>query len=155
MSSIGLMHPSVDRLAKCPEYCRTGGFGTRQGVLAAMAGPMPVFATDETVVTVMGNVATPPGSGAFSVHLGALARGPADALTGTGFDAPPIGSGASSAPGNPGFCVFSLTGSVSAGVVTLSGAVRESSIKTLIGTPVSVTAHTSNGSITSFSARSP
>lgn len=117
------------------------------GVLAAMAGPMPVFATNEAVVTVMGNV-TLPGPGGFSVHLGAVARGPADALTGTGFDAPPIGSGASSAPGNPGFCVFPLTGSVSAGVVTLSGAVRESSIKTLIGTPVSVTADTSNGSIT-------
>ncbi len=118
------------------------------GVLAAMTGPLPVFATDGTVVTVMGNVTTPPGPNAFSVHLGAVARGPADALTGTGFDAPPIGSGASSAPGNPGFCVFPLTGSVSAGVVTLSGAVRESSMKTLIGTPVMVTADTSNGSIT-------
>ncbi len=118
------------------------------GVLAAMAVPMPASAAAETVVTVMGNVATPPGPGAFSVHLGALTRGPADALTGTGFDLPPIGSGASSAPGNPGFCVFPLTGSVSAGVVTLSGAVKESSIKALIGTPVRVMADMSNGSIT-------
>jgi hypothetical protein len=113
-----------------------------------MAGPMPVFATDETVVTVMGNIATPPGPGAFSAHLGALARGPAGALTGTGFDAPPIGSGASGAPGNPGFCVFPLTGSVSADVVTLSGAVKQSSVKALIGFPVSVNADTSTGSIT-------
>ncbi len=114
------------------------------GVSAAMAGLMPVSAADLTVVTVMGNV-----TGDFTAHLGAVARGPADALTGTGFDAPPIGSGNSGAPGsNPGFCVFPLTGSVSAGVVSLSGAVKESSDETLIGLPVKVTANTSAGSIT-------
>lgn len=114
------------------------------GGLSALAGPIAVFAADRTAVTVQGNVSLP----GLTVHLGAAASGPAGALTGAGFDAPAIGSGVSGAPGNPGFCEFPLTGSVSAGVVTLSGAVKESSTPTLIGTPVTITANPSTGSIT-------
>ncbi len=103
-----------------------------------------MFAADVTAVTVQGNVSLP----GLTVHLGAAASGPAGALTGAGFDAPAIGSGVSSAPGNPGFCDFPLTGSLSAGVVTLSGTVKVSSEPSLIGTPVAITADASTGSIT-------
>ncbi len=114
------------------------------GGLAAVAGPTGAFAAGQTAVTVQGNVSLP----GLTVHLGAAASGPAGALTGAGFDAPTIGSGVSGAPGNPGFCEFPLAGSVSAGVVTLSGAVKESSEPTLIGIPVTITANSSTGSIT-------
>ncbi len=114
------------------------------GGLAAVAGPMGVFAADQTAVTVQGNVSLP----GLTVHLGAAASGPAGALKGAGFDSPAMGSGASGAPGNPGVCEFPLTGSVSAGVVTLSGAVKESSEPNLIGILVKITANSSTGSIT-------
>lgn len=106
----------------------------------ALIGPAPGSADGGNVaVTISGPVSVP----GFTVHVEAQARGQAAALNGHGSDTPitpPSGN-------NPDVCTFPLTGSVAGSVATLSGTVTFSSNSSLLGTPVTVTADASNGSI--------
>lgn len=104
-----------------------------------------VEASHKTVVTIRGDVTSPL---LGTIHVVAHASGPAGALSGRGFDGPATGSGVSGAPGNPGACVFSLTGSVSGTSVTLTGTVIVSSNPSFVGAPVIITANASTGAIT-------
>jgi hypothetical protein len=107
--------------------------------LLALLAPT-VYATGSTTVTISGQVSI----GTLTVTVRAHASGTASSLSGGGTDSPPP---AAVPPGNPGVCQFPLSGSTDGTTVTLSGTVTQSSVHSLIGTPVSITADTS-GSIT-------
>lgn len=104
----------------------------------------PVMASHETVVAISGEVVAVDGSG-FTVQIGAQASGPANALSGQGFDNP----GKPGAPPTPvGYCRFPLSGSLVGSVVTLSGTVTFSTNPALVGAPVTIIADSSSGAIT-------
>ncbi len=96
------------------------------------------YAAQPTTVTLSGVVTGP--AGTFTIR--AEASGSTSSLSGDGTDSPPPG-----ASGNPGVCHFTLTGSISGTVVTLSGAFDQSSIPSLIGLPIVITADASTGSL--------
>ncbi len=97
----------------------------------------------QTTATVSGTVTLAPG---LSLQVTAAASGTsASSLSGQGIDSTFHGN-----PGGPppGTCGFPLTGSVSGGVVTLSGAVTRSTNPSLVGIPVTVIGDASTGAIT-------
>jgi hypothetical protein len=100
-----------------------------------------VYATQPTRVLLSGVVTGP--DGIFTVR--AEASGTTASLSGGGTDSPPPGP---APPGNPGVCHFRLTGFITGTVVTLSGVFDQSSLKSLIGLPVVITADASTGAIT-------
>ena len=102
-------------------------------------GPIanPVWASDLTVVTIVGDVSGQGGT----LQVGAQASGTASSLDGLGFDSP--------VPGHPkGYCRIPLAGSLSGNVITLTGNVAFSNDPSNIGTPVTFRANAANGSIT-------
>ncbi len=108
--------------------------------LLALFAPT-AYAAGSTTVTISGQVSI----GTFTVTVRAHASGTASSLSGGGTDSPPP---AASPHGNPGVCQFPLAGSTDGTTVTLSGTVTQSSIHSLIGLPVTITADTSTGFIT-------
>lgn len=99
---------------------------------SAMAGP-PTTVNIDGQVSIAGSTLT----------LSANAAGTSASLTGRGVDSTFHGAGPPA-----GTCVFPLTGSISGSVVTLSGAVRQSSDPTLVGASVLIVADAGTGSIT-------
>jgi hypothetical protein len=108
---------------------------------------MLAAAASQSVVTLSANVTIVPGQGlpAFTVRVGAHASGPANGLTGRGFDTPFQGN----PTGTPGYCRFDvLTGSLVGDLLTLTGTVAFSSDPSLVGIRASITANSSTGAIT-------
>lgn len=105
--------------------------------LVALAAS-PSLAAPVTNVHVSGEVTLVPG---FSLQLTANASGTATSLSGRGVDGPFHGLPLHET------CEFPLTGSVLGDVVTLTGFVTQSSVKSLIGIPVTIIAHESTGFI--------
>ena len=98
-------------------------------------------ATTNTIVNISGQVSID----GVTVTVRAHASGTPSALSGAGTDTP---DSLSKFAGNPLVCHWPVTGSVSAGVVTLAGIATQSSVRAEIGTPITLTADASTGSIT-------
>ncbi len=112
-------------------------------LLVAQPAASPVQASHKTVVAISGEVAL---DGILTVQVGAHASGPANDLSGQGFDnpgKPPLGV-------PPGYCRFPLNGSLVGDVVTLDGVVTFSNDPANIGVPVAIIADASTGDITFF-----
>ncbi|MGI0020798.1 MAG: hypothetical protein ACREAY_10045, partial [Nitrososphaera sp.] len=126
----------------------TSTYAFASGTILLMAAllltsPSALAEKQTTTVHINGQVSTESGD---TLTLQAHAKGSSpSSLSGKGLDSTFHGG---SPP--PGTCTFALTGSISddGSIITLSGAVTQSSNAALVGTPVEIIADASTGEIT-------
>ncbi len=113
-------------------------------ILIVHLGPTsnPALASDMTAVTIHGRLSGP--GGTINVDAEASGTGTPVLFAGSGTDSPVNGPPKIS----KGYCRFPLSGSLSGSVVTLSGVVTFSNVRSVVGTPIMFRANASTGSIT-------